>query len=183
MSRYNSEALTFTGGECEAADAGALLEAFALSDMPFMLVETMDDGLRMLGTDRDWPVGQAPGILRLHVFGEGGDLKLRRDGHRLLWTYIGFEQPDIKGRDFWAENRASELVEDAELLTALLWGRYDDSLGYWYDDRVRGAGDRLVYLDNPAPQVVSVTARLRDATTGQTVAYWTRALQPAEDGA
>jgi hypothetical protein len=100
---------------------------------------------------------------RGRVFGEQGDLELRREGDRVLWRFVGpVADPDpvpddIKTDEYGA---ASDRNEQAERglrpyeRTALLWGADDDGDGRWFEERVGRA--RLEYPTMKGSQVVQV---------------------------
>jgi hypothetical protein len=81
---------------------------------------------------------------RGRVFGEGGDLSLRRDGQRFLWHFVGdgknAKPNGVEISDFWNDSSELKANHDFKLRpydqTAMLWGEYRDDLGRWQDDRV-----------------------------------------------
>lgn len=76
---------------------------------------------------------------RGRVFGEGGDLKLRRDGDTMRWNFIGKKDTKLesfKFDDFWdtVDKNTFKLRKHPE--SVLLWGEYSTEAKRWIDDRV-----------------------------------------------
>ena len=75
-------------------------------------------------------------IERIRIFGNAGDIDLRRNGNRFIWRYIGENEPpsdlDKDKDNFWDENSDKFFVEEKE---AILWGKYSKN-GLWHDPRV-----------------------------------------------
>jgi hypothetical protein len=91
-------------------------------------------------------------LQRGRAFGAGGDLSLRRDGHRVLWHFIGDPKTKIPAlgdpKSFWTEQKQQEEKRQVTQLRhqknveSLLWGeRVEVEMGVirWHEDRVAAA--------------------------------------------
>ncbi len=129
----NEEELAVLGGEFTADRLAEFLAAWDFAAMPYRIWEYAH---RITFTE---PEARALDLLeRGRLFGAGGDLSLRRDGARVLWSFTGAARTpapaDFDARNFWRKHPGSELRQhDA---TALLWGDYSDERQRWHDDRV-----------------------------------------------
>ncbi len=81
------------------------------------------------------------------LFGEGGDLTLRRDGAEFRWHFVG--EPEMKppegygDNNFWAVEANKGVIFHKWCNEAMLWGEYKKELGRWHDNRVARA--KLTY--------------------------------------
>lgn len=130
------------GGVFQAAALEAFLAAWPLTQMPYHIWEYTH---RMTFV-RDAPP-EPPDIARLErgrIFGEGGDLSLRRDGGCFLWHFVGqrntTKPAGFAVSDFWVDSPDCKENPNFTLRAnnehALLWGDYKTALGRWQDDRV-----------------------------------------------
>lgn len=156
--------LTIWGGACKAADLETFLNAWAAvsTHMPWRIWEWVSkitfEHSTAIPENLKW-------LERGRLFGEGGDLSLRRDGAQVYWHFVGekpqklpdgfvwasAENKEARFRvfDYWQapDNAARELtIFDRK---ALLWGQElrdagQQSLGVWQDDRISGV-EALVY--------------------------------------
>jgi hypothetical protein len=137
--------LAVWGGTSDASRLGDFLQTWDLPrpGMPWNVWQWTDQ-IR-LGHGEGSP-GDLDYLERGRVFGEEGDLSLRRDGSRFLWHFVGVTgtaPPDgFKFDDYW-DDRAGAPLRSRQR-TALLWGeeRRDESgnpLGIWQEDRVAAA--------------------------------------------
>jgi len=116
-------------------------------------LETWDQAARAM----EWRIREYPGRIkftrgspsnedlnlleRARIFGEDGDLSLRRDGDRVLWHFVGrFEPPDLGGTRFSWDKLSDAKLRRRER-TALLWGKQKDRTSEedpycWQEDRV-----------------------------------------------
>lgn len=89
---------------------------------------------------------------RGRLFGEDGDLTLRRDGQYFRWWFVGKPtavpesvQEDKTVSNFWRSHSDTTLAVVTQ--SAILWGSHrgknQDNTPYWYDDRVGWA--KLTY--------------------------------------
>jgi hypothetical protein len=104
---------------------------------------------------------------RGRVFGERGDLSLRRDGERFFWHFVGeLGTPRPQGfnaTDYW-KGREDQPVRSRQR-TALLWGSREAAEPHgktsWYEDRVGQA-----QLDYPNVNSNRVQVRYREYLRG-----------------
>lgn len=130
------------GGRCAEGDLLAFLQAWS-TPMEYRIWEYVSE----IAFERAALPQNAALLERGRLFGEGGDLELRRDGPEFAWRFIGpaGAQPpkgNYGAQDYWASHSGEAFHQREE--TALLWGKWDGSR--WADDRVGAA--RLEY---PAP--------------------------------
>ena len=122
------------------------------SDMQFVILETFKE--ITFGTDFNKNKIGAELIERIRIFGNSGDLDLRRNNHKFIWRYIGKNNlPEgIDSENFWEKYPDIKFfVEEKE---ALLWGKYDINRKLWHDDRVARA--KLYYPVNGNPEMVKI---------------------------
>ena len=119
---------------------------------------------------------------RARLFGEGGDLDVRRDGERFLWRYVGEPDHAPPGDNKLEPDDGSPVYCREQ--TALLWGTRERDQEQWFEDRVSGA--KLTYL--PKTPTLSegmeerVQVRYYEYTqAGRTLVVWLRGLE-AYDG-
>jgi hypothetical protein len=138
--------ITIVGGEFRARDSNTLeqileqfLQAWNFSNMnvPYRVWEYVHQ-IEFTSKNTIPNVSELALLERARLFGEGGDLSLRRDGERFLWHFIGPKGTAMPAgygeKDFWKENPDVHLRQRDE--TALLWGDYKEALGRWQEDRV-----------------------------------------------
>lgn len=110
---------------------------------------------------------------RVRLFGDGGDLTVRRDGALFRWHFIGPSGAKKEAiipagwqscHDYWdrKENESQKLTCSEQ--KALLWGAYNQELGRWYDNRVGFA-----HLEYPLADVESL---LQEDKKGHVYAYY-----------
>jgi len=141
-----SNQLTVLGGKetFSAERAQALLTAWRIprSDMPWAVWEFLSEMTPICRANRaEFIPTDLTYLERARVFGNGGDLELRRDGERLFWRFIGEPGEQQTPLGFAANNywdKHTEHLHQREL-TALLWGERDDSRNTWYEARVGAA--------------------------------------------
>ncbi len=166
---------------------GNIFAALKLSDetMPYLMLETADKGIKFIPTDQYSPEEHWT-ILRLHTFGSGGDLLVRRDEDRVFWRFVGYDGVfnQLKLTDGTPYPKPLSVSDEDE--RSLLWGAYwrqdDSGHQHWQENRVGKA--QLTYpFPEPVERVEIRACRVLDASTHETVAYWTYALaehQPQE---
>jgi hypothetical protein len=109
-------------------------------------------------------------------------LLIRRDEDRIFWRFVGYEVifSQLGLADGTPYSRMLTLDDEDE--RSLLWGAFDKELGHWQENRVGKA--QLIYpFPEPVERVEIRACRVLDASTHETVAYWTYALaehQPQE---
>lgn len=172
--------LAVWGGAFDATRLDDFLQAWGLprSGMPWSLWQWTDK--IHLGHGEGSP-GDLDYLERGRVFGEGGDLSLRRDGDRFLWYFVGeprTSQPQgFNVADYW-EGREDKPVRSRQR-TALLWGSKEAAELHgktgWYEDRVGQAE-----LDYPNINGDRVQVCYREYLRGGRVELvWLLGLEPA----
>ncbi len=154
QSQIGQAALSIWGGRCAESDLLTFIQQWPLDQIPYRIWEYASE---VTFERKSLPKNVAL-LERGRLFGEGGDLEVRRDGQEFVWRFIGpagVRPPagDYGAQDYWADHSGATFYQRGE--TALLWGKRDGSR--WYDDRVGAA--RLEY---PAP---SEWSRVQ-------IAYW-----------
>lgn len=128
--------LTILGGRCAENDLRGLLQEWNLAEMPFRVWEYCSEIVFEKGT-----IPQNIALLeRGRVFGEGGDLMLRRNGIDFQWRFIGpagITEPttDYEPQNYWKANINVLFHKNEE--TSLLWGKWNGE--QWIEDRVGAA--------------------------------------------
>ena len=160
-SQVGKEQLAIWGGKCSETQVLDLVQQWPTLDrMPCHIWEYCSD----ITFDRDaWPE-DVQLLERGRLFGEGGDLSLRRDGDHFRWWFIGPAGviPPGGGKDFWQANPGVTFHEYEG--TALLWGKGkqaqigDETVWWWFDDRVARA--KLCYPVEGQPGRVQIEYRI-----------------------
>jgi len=150
------------------------------NDMPYMMLETAEAGIRF-GKTAQYQFMPEVTILRIHAFGKGGDLLIRRDEDRVFWRFVGRQSvfDTLKLNDGKKYPHPLRYDEN-EIERSLLWGKYDEEdqkAGRKHRYEARMGGAKLNYPDVPlAYSRVEIHAwRVVDANN-HTVAYWTYEL-------
>lgn len=128
--------LTILGGKCTESNMEGLLQQWDLDEMPFRIWEYCSEII--------FEKGKLPQnfvlLERGRVFGDGGDLMVRRNGTDFEWRFIGpagIKKPtaDYEPQNYWETNRDVMFHKREE--AALLWGKWNGE--QWIEDRVAGA--------------------------------------------
>lgn len=149
-SQVEREALALLGGK---VDESTLLDWFQRWQLgkialPWRIWESVSD----LRFERSTLPDSFHLLERGRLFGEDGDLTLRRDGERFRWWFVGKPavvpesmQRDIAVSNFWQSHPSTTLSAIEQ--SAILWGSHrgnnQNKAPYWYDDRVGWA--KLTY--------------------------------------
>jgi hypothetical protein len=159
--QFGEADLAVWGGLCGEAELLAFLSKWNLSEMPFRIWE--------YASRIDFKRGTLPTEINLlergRLFGDGGDLELRRDGVNFRWRFIGKPgaQPPIGHQpmpdNFWTNNKVVTFHRCDE--NVLLWGERQENQSRWFDDRVGRA-----LLNYPEPAATEAWTRVR-------ICYWT----------
>lgn len=146
--------LVIVGGTIGEMKAASWLSQWDLQSLPWRLWEEVS--ALKLEKSSSLPVDFTL-VERGQLFGEGGDLTLRRDGGIFRWRFIGPTTTKVQRTpdtlDFWNEypNTVLHRVDQQ----AILWGEWRQDLGRWHDNRVGWAnlqypaelnGKRHVYI-------------------------------------
>lgn len=133
--------LAVWGGMFDASRLGHFLQTWDLprSGMPWSLWQWTDKIRLGYGEGSS---GDLDYLERGRVFGEGGDLSLRRDGEHFFWYFVGEPgTPQPQGfnvADYW-QGREEQPIRSRQR-TALLWGSKEAAQPHsttgWYEDRV-----------------------------------------------
>ncbi|MCB2160719.1 hypothetical protein KQH40_01390 [bacterium] len=140
MEKIKSTELSVLGGICQETDLLFLLETWpTLRDMPFAIWEYTDEILFEMNTlpqrDLDW-------LERGKLFGDGGDLTVRRDGEDFRWWFVGPKdvhpaEQFLLSTKVWTDVVGFVQVENQ----SLLWGELvqESDPPVWFENRVAGA--------------------------------------------
>jgi len=161
------------GGCCPMEQLADFLGGWALSAMPYRIWEYVSG----ITFGRDTLPENGAFLERGRLFGEGGDLEIRREVGLFRWRFVGpagISAPEgaYGARDYWAHHPEAWFYRYEE--TALLWGWGRDRYGR--DPRV-GA----VHLDYPGE---GERFRLRYwvfSRHGRAAFVWYRELTPGEE--
>ena len=165
--------LSVFGGEFDAGEVGSFFDAWrtVASDMSYRIWENIDCMFFENGT---WPDKYAL-FEQARLFGDGGDLSVRRDGDRCFWRFVGPEgyrlPAGVQGYDYWGSVPEGTRLHVA-LDEVLLWGKGEkmpDGSMIWRDDRT--AGHRLVYPQQTAERVKLVMKKYSRAGNVEHVRY------------
>jgi len=148
--RISQNDIQIRGGEIKEKELAEFIKKWNLSGMPYKIMETTEE---IIVTKDDIDI--TPQIVeRIKIFGGDGDLDLKRDSSCFRWRYIGKNSPppDITAENFWDKNPSKKFfMEEKE---ALLWGKYNQNMKRWHDDRVARA--KLSYPVNENPERVKI---------------------------
>ncbi len=166
--------LMIVGGTIEEAQATDWLNQWDLGSLPWRLWEEVS-ALRLekaTSVPLDFTL-----VERGQLFGEGGDLTLRRDGSIFRWHFIGPKTAKVQKtsdtQDFWSEHPNTVLycVEQK----AILWGLWRSELGRWHDNRVGWANLHYPAELNGKPHVYIHYDEYLDS--GRVAFVWLRDLK------
>lgn len=166
---------TVVGGTCPETELLEWLGELDLSSMDVRIWEFTD----RCTIGSDGPPERVERLERARLFGEGGDLDIRRNGSKFLWRFVGEKEYAPEGKPLDLPESESDPVYRRER-TALLWGTREREQTRWFDDRVSGAG--LTYLPNPRPLEKGVKERVQVryceyTQAGRTLVVWLRGLE------
>lgn len=143
------------GGEIKEEELKEFLQKWSLSGMPYRIVETVRD---IKITQNDIMDIEPEEVERIRIFGEEGDLDIRRDSSSFKWRSVGKIQPPqgIRGENFWEKNHDKKFfMEEKE---ALLWGKYAQNMKLWHDSQVARA--KLLYPVGGKPEKVKIKYKI-----------------------
>jgi len=141
------------GGKIKEDGLQQFFSKWGQLDMPFVILETVSE--ITIRKNFDCSMLDPYIVDRIRIFGEGGDLDIRRDTVSFMWRYIGktILHDGLKSdkENFWEKNPGKTFfMEEKE---ALLWGKYKQE-GLWHDNRVAKAN--LSYPVEGHPEAVKV---------------------------
>ncbi|OQA15239.1 MAG: hypothetical protein BWY63_02978 [Chloroflexi bacterium ADurb.Bin360] len=140
------EDLSLWSGRCPEDELLTFFRDWPLPQMPYRLYEYASE----IEFELDTLPTEVALLERARLFGESGDLALRRDGQGFLWHFVGlpnvFMPAGYDNKDYWQSYRERKLTVVQQ--HALLWGKeirdaQGVSQGRWQEDRVGSAN--LVY--------------------------------------
>jgi hypothetical protein len=128
--------LAILGGQCTESKLPKLIELWDLARMPFRIWEYCSE----IVFEKDTLPKNLALIERGRIFGEGGDLMLRRNGSDFHWRFIGPAKTqgpmgNYCTQDYWKSNPDTKLHQNEQ--TVLLWGKWNGER--WVESRVGGA--------------------------------------------
>lgn len=166
--------LMIVGGTIEEAQATDWLNQWDLGSLPWRLWEEVS-ALRLekaTSVPLDFTL-----VERGQLFGEGGDLTLRRDGSIFRWHFIGPTTAKVQktpdALDFWTEYPNAILHGVKQ--KAILWGVWRQDLGRWHDNRVGWASLQYPAELNGKPHVYIHYDEYLDS--GRVAFVWLRDLK------
>ncbi len=144
--KVGKDKLSIWGGTCEAGQVLALIGNWPnRAQMPYRIWEyTSKITIGKDGGDDSEPEGYQY-LERGRMFGETGDLTVRRDGEKFRWWFVGklgTEPPAMCQEDatpYFANGCEDDTFNENLVNTALLWGSREDGRQNFWEDRVAGA--------------------------------------------
>ena len=160
---------TVVGGRCSGDEVGEWLDVLDLSGMSVRIWTFTDHAT--IGSEG--PPETFELLERARLFGEHGDLDLRRNGDDFHWRFVGNHDFAPDGEPLKWSDLEDNPVYGRET-RALLWGEYREDADAWFDDRTAGAA--LTYPVDGDPDRVWV--RYREYTqAGHVLAVWLLGLE------
>jgi len=157
-SQVEHETLALLGGQVDESTLLDWLQQWQLGKiaLPWRIWESVSD----LRFERSTLPDSLHLLERGRLFGEDGDLTVRRDGERFRWWFVG--KPTVvpaslredKGvSDFWQchPNTTLSKVEQSAIFWGSHRGKNKNNADYWYDDRVGWAQLTYPIAQNGAP--------------------------------
>ncbi len=147
--RLSKKDIQIWGGEIEENILQKFISKWDFSNMPFTILETITEII--IEKKVDFSKIPSDQIERIRIFGQGGDLDIRRDANLFRWRYVGLNNPpkDSEGKNFWEEEKNSNKKFFVEEKEALLWGKYDSKKNLRQEDRVAKAKLSYPVQGNP----------------------------------
>lgn len=174
--RYGKDDLAIWGGVCAEAELLSFLNAWSLDNMPFRVWEYVSE----INFQCDTLPANVNLLERGRLFGEDGDLTLRRDSAGFRWHFVG--KPEMRppsgfdAKNFWTQHQ--EIAFHCCEETALLWGERQEGGLRWFDDRVGQA--KLEYPVKSSYKRVQVCYRTF-SRAGRVEFVWFHALEIWEE--
>jgi len=146
-SRCGHQDLSIWGGRCAQNSLKEFLSQWDLVQMPYQIWEYASEICFEKNTVLQ--LQNETLLERGRLFGQGGDLELRRIGADLSWRFIGPKEMhppngDNSAKNYWETHPEAFFHVHEE--KALLWGQWNAEKSSWTDDRVAAA-----QLNYPAP--------------------------------
>jgi hypothetical protein len=178
--RYGRDRLTIVGGKVAADELAAFLQNWSWPTGHTRWEYWQHASEIRLTANASLAAADVGTLERARLFGEGGDLSLRRDGHVFHWRFVGpagSVTPPGAG-NYWDRYPGKEFRCTEQ--TVLLWGqRQEIEVGEarWLEDRVRWA--QLHYPGVVAGHQGRAALRFKSFThAGQEEFVWYYALEP-----
>jgi hypothetical protein len=136
--------ITLVGGRMAETEVISWLERWDLDKLCWRMWESVSE----IKLEEKTALPNIQWLERGRIFGESGDLTLRRDGAQFRWWFIGDKDfrllENHGGHDFWDNPSHQRNGLFAIRQEAILWGAYQsktEEIGrneppLWYDDRV-----------------------------------------------
>lgn len=120
-------------------ELNSFISSWDFSGMPFAIIETLKEMNFTKDLFAKEYIFKPEDVERTRIFGEAGDLDIRRHETVFVWRYIGRVSPPAgqQGMNFWNKNSDTDFFIGEK--QALLWGIYHERKGAWHDDRVAKA--------------------------------------------
>lgn len=147
---FGKEDLTIMGGIIAEEHLLAWLAKWSLSQMYWQLWETTDE--LELKHASPLPTKTALELMmleRVRLFGEGGDLTVRRDDELFRWYFVGPKGVTVPdgALDFWKDNPKKKLTRFKGQV--ILWGVWDSE-----SDKKRWVENRVGFANLAYPELL-----------------------------
>jgi hypothetical protein len=177
-SRVGRDDLSIWGGEFESASLEIFWQAFSdlISELPWGILEYVDKVQLKTGADAAALPGHHDRLNRVRLFGEGGDLSVRRDGWTFRWFFVGpsnAARPSIDLLDFW-DHQDPDFFMVAADDQMMLWGEKNQETGQWTSDKVGGYSLDYPVFDGSARVLIKYRAY---SSGGQLQFVWLTGLE------
>lgn len=153
----------------------ATLATFQFQHMPYCIVQTVKQPTQFRYDKPE--IWLKEDLLRLHAFGDGGDLTVRRDGDRYYWRFVGTEASaaGLAGEPFPHPVQ----IDPEQEQKALLYG-VNKGGGQFQENIVGGANLNYPQALQNADRVMIHAHAVTAADGLEVVAYWTYKLDTYE---
>jgi len=134
------------GGTIKEENLQEFIGKWNLKNTPYAIIETLEE--ITITKNPDPSKLESEQVERVRIFGDEGDLDIRRHTNTFSWRYLGkgTPPPDIEKEDFWKKYPEKKFFTEEK--EALLWGKYNPKKKTWHIDRVAKA--KLNYpIQNP----------------------------------
>lgn len=155
--RAGQDNLALWSGRCDETALLASLKKWGLPSkhMPYTIWEYVSD---IVFDTCSLPIETYVHVLQHgRIFGEHGDWMLWREGQEFAWRFVGQKETDAcfkdtpQAQNFW-KNEPDTWYHHKKNQQMMLWGKWSDTKGQWFDDRVARAN--LIYPVEGSPSRV-----------------------------
>ncbi|ODS36719.1 MAG: hypothetical protein A7315_04630 [Candidatus Altiarchaeales archaeon WOR_SM1_79] len=115
------------GGKIKEEELQEFMKKWNFSDMQFRIKETVKE--INIDKNKNLDLQDVELIERIRIFGNAGDIDLRRNGNRFIWRYIGEDSPpsNLPGHvcNFWGKDKNSNKKFFVGYREVILWNKND----------------------------------------------------------